>query len=147
MSKITDNIELFRDIDNETRLQLLFDYSQKLPPVPANYQTIEQLKTHRIPECQTPVSLWVDVSNNGKVHIYADVPRESPTVRGFLSLLIDSFDDVSVNEVEDAPGDILQQTGLDSALGMMRMQGLTAIYKRIKDQTHRLGTNFGEDQH
>ena len=135
MSKIIDNIELFRDLDNETRLQLIFDYSQKLPPLPEMYRNREQRNTHRVPECQTPVSLWVDVSND-KVHIYADVPRESPTVRGFISLLIDSFEDVSINEVENAPTDILQQTGLDSALGMLRIQGLSSIYKRIKDQVH-----------
>ena len=35
--------------------------------------------------------LWVEV-DNGKVHIHADVPPESPTVRGFISLLARSLD-------------------------------------------------------
>jgi len=38
----------------------------------------------------TPVSLWVEIVD-GKVHVFADVPRESPTVRGFISMLLDAF--------------------------------------------------------
>lgn len=137
MSKIEEIIETFQGLDNDLRLELLLDFSEKLPAVAEEYRTKEQLEAHRVHECQTPVSLWVNVVN-GTVQIYADVPEESPTVRGFISLLIQAFNGVSPIEVEEAPLDILNSTGLAHTLGMMRMQGLSAVYRRIKNETRKI---------
>jgi cysteine desulfuration protein SufE len=82
-------------------------------------------------ECQTPVYLWVEVEA-GKVHIHADVPRESPTVRGFISLLARSLDGQPPDAVARIPNDLLDQLGLSETLGMTRTQGLSAILHRIK---------------
>ena len=82
-------------------------------------------------ECQTPVFLWVEVEG-GQVHIHADVPRESPTVRGFVSLLARTLDGASPEAVAGIPDDLLDQLGLSETLGMTRTQGLTAILHRIK---------------
>ena len=131
MTKLDEIIEDFRDLDNDFRLELLMDYSEKLPPVPKAFLTKEQMESHKVHECQTPVSLWVNVENN-QVTIYADVPRESPTVRGFLSMLIKAFNGHSPEEVAEATNNILQETGLAQTLGMNRMYGLSAIYQRIK---------------
>ncbi|HAB51691.1 MAG: hypothetical protein A2315_04510 [Ignavibacteria bacterium RIFOXYB2_FULL_35_12] len=136
MNKLEEIIETFQDLDNESRLQLLIDFAEKLPPIPEAYCTLVQKQAHRVHECQTSVSLWVNVVN-GKVQIYADVPRESPTVRGFIALLIKAFTGASPIEIDKAPTDILNRTGLASSLGMMRLQGLSAVYRRIKDETRR----------
>lgn len=141
MSKIEEFIEMFKDVDNDLRLELLLDFAEKLPPIPEKYRTTEQLEAHRVHECQTPVSLWVNVIE-GKVQIYADVPQESPTVRGFISLLIKAFTGVSPAEVEMAPADILNRTGLAHTLGMMRMQGLSAVYRRIKEETRKVSVKL-----
>jgi cysteine desulfuration protein SufE len=69
---------------------------------------------------------------NGQVHIHADVPRESPTVRGFVSLLARSLDGEPPEVVAKVPDDLLDQLGLSETLGMTRTQGLTAILHRIK---------------
>jgi cysteine desulfuration protein SufE len=66
------------------------------------------------------------------VHIHADVPRESPTVRGFISLLARSLDGATPDAVARIPNDLLDQLGLSETLGMTRTQGLTAILHRIK---------------
>jgi len=131
MSKLDEIIEDFQYLDNEIRLEMLLDYSEKLPPVPESLLTKEQMETHKVHECLTPVSLWVNVQD-GKVKIYADVPRESPTVRGFISMLIKAFNGAPPSDVADATNDILQETGLAQTLGMNRMYGLSAIYQRIK---------------
>lgn len=136
MNKIEEIISVFQDLDNELRLELLLDYAEKLPSIPEEYRNQEQIEAHRVHECQTPVSIWITVLND-EVCIYADIPRESPTVRGFVALLIKAFNGVSPAEVETAPADILHRTGLANTLGMIRMHGLSAVYKRIKDETHR----------
>ena len=61
------------------------------------------------------------------VHIHADVPREAPTVRGFISLLARTLEGAAPADVAEVPDDLLDQLGLSETLGMTRTQGLTAI--------------------
>ena len=131
MPSLDSLIPRFKAADRTTRLETLLDYSRKLPPLPERYQEEKARGEHRVPECQTPVFLWVDV-DQGKVHIYADVPPESPTVRGFISLLARSLEGAAPEDVARIPDDLLDQLGLSETLGMTRTQGLTAILQRIK---------------
>ena len=124
-------IPRFKAADRATRLEALLDYSRKLPPLPERLEAEKDRGDHRVHECQTPVFLWVE-TEDGRVHIHADVPRESPTVRGFISLLARTLDGASPEEVARIPDDLLDQLGLAEALGMTRTQGLTAILHRIK---------------
>jgi cysteine desulfuration protein SufE len=131
MPTLDSLIPRFKSADRTTRLETLLDYSRKLPPLPERLERQKDNEDHRVPECQTPVFLWVEVEG-GKVHIHADVPPESPTVRGFISLLARSLDGVAPDEVARVPDDLLDQLGLSETLGMTRTQGLTAVLYRIK---------------
>lgn len=124
-------IPRFKAADRSTRLETLLDYSRKLPPIPERLEAEKDRGEHRVHECQTPVFLWVELED-GKVHIHADVPRESPTVRGFISLLARSLEGAAPEDVAKIPDDLLDQLGLSETLGMTRTQGLTAILQRIK---------------
>ena len=124
-------IPRFKAADRSTRLETLLDYSRKLPPLPERLEAEKDRGDHRVHECQTPVFLWVELED-GKVHIHADVPRESPTVRGFVSLLARTLDGATPDAVARLPLDLLDQLGLSEALGMTRTQGLTAILHRVK---------------
>jgi cysteine desulfuration protein SufE len=124
-------IPRFKAADRSTRLETLLDYSRKLPPLPERLETEKERGEHRVHECQTPVFLWVELVD-GKVHIHADVPRESPTVRGFISLLARALEGAAPEDVARVPDDLLDQLGLSETLGMTRTQGLTAILQRIK---------------
>ena len=90
-------------------------------------------------ECQTPVFLWLE-RENGTLRLFADVPRESPTVRGFVSLLVSVLDGQPVSLAASLPLDLLHQLGLEEALGMMRTQGLSAIVRRVRARAAALGT-------
>ncbi|HEU4680194.1 MAG TPA: SufE family protein [Gemmatimonadales bacterium] len=125
-------IPRFQAADRETRLETLLDYSRRLAPLPERYQAEKELGYNRVHECQTPVHLWVEVDSGGRVHIHADVPPESPTVRGFISLLARTLDGQTSDAVARLPLDLLDQLGLSETLGMTRTQGLTAILHRIK---------------
>ena len=124
-------IPRFQAADRNTRLETLLDYSKKLAPLPERFEAEKQLGHNRVEECQTPVFLWVEV-DGGRVHIHADVPRESPTVRGFVSLLVRTLDGRPPAEVARVPNDLLDQLGLTEVLGMTRTQGLSAILGRLK---------------
>jgi cysteine desulfuration protein SufE len=131
MPSLDTLIPRFKAADRQTRLETLLDYSKKLAPLPERYEAEKQQGHNRVHECQTPVYLWVEV-DQGRVHIHADVPRESPTVRGFISLLARSLDNQTPEVVAQLPDDLLDQLGLSETLGMTRTQGLTAILNRIK---------------
>jgi cysteine desulfuration protein SufE len=131
MATLETLIPRFQAADRNTRLETLLDYSKKLPPLPQRYEAEKELGHSRVHECQTPVYLWVEL-NGGKVRIHADVPREAPTVRGFISLLARSLEDQPPEAVAQVPDDLLDQLGLSETLGMTRTQGLTAILHRIK---------------
>jgi cysteine desulfuration protein SufE len=131
MPSLENLIPRFKAADRETRLETLLDYSKKLPPLPQRFEAEKQLGHNRVDECQTTVYLWVEVAD-GKVHIYADIPREAPTVRGFVSLLARTLDGQSPEAVARLPLDLLDRLGLSETLGMTRTQGLTAILHRIK---------------
>ena len=77
--------------DRSTRLETLLDLAARLPPLPPELQHESGREARRVPECQTAVYLWAEV-RNGAVRLAAEVPRESPTVRGFVSLLVDALD-------------------------------------------------------
>jgi cysteine desulfuration protein SufE len=130
-------VRRFEAADRNTRLETLLDYSRKLPPLPKRYEAERALGHNRVPECQTPVFLWVELED-GKVRAYADVPRESPTVRGYLSLLLKTIEGTTPAEVAQIPDDLLDRLKLTETLGMMRTQGLTAILGRLKRRVSEL---------
>lgn len=131
MTKIEEIIEAFQDADYQETLAMLLDYSENLAPLPEKYIEARDAGFNRVPECETPVFVWIDL-NDGLVQIHADVPEESPTVRGFVGILVDSFNGTTPEEVQSAPQNLVHSLGLDQKLGTRRMFGLSAVYNRIK---------------
>ncbi|NOT07384.1 MAG: SufE family protein [Gemmatimonadales bacterium] len=124
-------IARFQAADRDTRLESLLDLSRRLPPLPESFAAEAEREAHRVAECQTPVFLWA-AREGGVVRLAADVPRESPTVRGFVALLVTTLDGATPAEIAAVPDDLLHELRLDDALGMLRTQGLSAIVRRIK---------------
>lgn len=128
-------IERMSKASRETRLDTLLAYAAKLPDPPAELQSANDREVHRVSECQTPVFLWLDKGDDGRVELQAGVPRESPTVRGYVALLRSRIDGALPAEIAAIPDDLLDRLGLAEALGMTRLHGLTAILGRIKRQS------------
>ena len=136
MTTLDTIAEEFQMVDDETRLELLLDYAQQLPPLPAVYHPLRDAGLNMVHECQSPVFLMIEVKQ-GTVHVHADVPDEAPTARSFTTLMVNAFDGVAPQVVLDAPDDILHRLGLTHLLGMQRTRGLRAIYQRIKQEVAR----------
>ena len=130
MSKLDDIIAIFQSVDPPLRLELLLDYANRLPPLPEQYRAQRDAGFNRIPECMTPVFLWVEV--NGAVTLHADVAEESPTVKGFVSILVEALSGASAADLAAIPGDLVDRLGLGDALRMTRSMGLSAIVARLK---------------
>ncbi len=135
-NKLEELKQEFDELDVRDRLEALFEFSEELPDLPQRYRARRDAGENRVHECQTPVYMWVDVVD-GRVQIYADVPRESPTVRGFISLLVATLSGAAPADVLAVKPTLLTELGLVEALGMVRMRGLHAILHRIKSEVRR----------
>jgi cysteine desulfuration protein SufE len=138
--KLDDIVAEFADLDPRERLELLLEFDENLPPLPERYQAERDAGLHRVPECQTPVFIWVELPE-GKVQIYADVAPEAPTVKGFVGILVDSYSGQPPETVLATPPDLLQRLGLLESLGMVRMRGLAAIQHHIRQQVAKAATS------
>jgi cysteine desulfuration protein SufE len=131
-------IRRFQALDRQTRLELLLDYSRKLPELPQRFHAARDQGLNLVPECQSPVYLFLERQGDGLV-LHADAPREAPTVRGFVALLAKGIEGMSPAAVAELPEDLLDQLGLAEALGMTRMHGLTAMIARIRRMAREMG--------
>ena len=136
MSALESIIETFQWVDPPMRLELLLDYTKRLPPLPEPFHALRDRGLYMVHECQSPVFLKVEVKE-GRVHLYTDVPEEAPTARSFVAIMVEAFEGVPPQEVLAAPSDILHALGLADLIGMQRTRGLTAIYRRIKNEVAR----------
>lgn len=121
--------------DRQERIDLLIDFAKNLPPLPEHLATLKDA-SHRVEECQSPVYLFVEMVGP-RVALYADAPIEAPTVRGFVSLLLEGLNGATVDEVLRVPGDLVERCALQEVLGMLRVRGLSGVLRRIKSEVTR----------
>jgi cysteine desulfuration protein SufE len=121
--------------DRQERIDLLLDFAKSLPPLPERLVAHKDA-SHRVEECQSPVYLFVELES-GRVALYADAPVEAPTVRGFVSLLLEGLTGATVEEVLQVPGDLVDRCGLGEILGMLRVRGLSGVLRRLKAEVTR----------
>lgn len=129
--KLDELLAEFSGLDPEDALEMLMEFSEKLPAVSPGRNSVAPPADCRIHECQTPVFLWVDTPG-GRVHVEAVVPEQSPTVRGFVALLAEGLEGATTEDVLGLPDDLLPALGLSETLGMTRRRGFRGILARIK---------------
>ena len=125
--------EDFLALEQRDRLQLLLEFSNELPEMPERYLEHPDL-FERVVECQAAVFIFVEVDDKNAVHLYATAPRESPTTRGFASILAQGLDGLSVEQVLAVPDDYPQSIGLTEAVSPLRLRGMSALLARTKQQ-------------
>ncbi len=123
----------FGELEPRERLELLLEFSERLPPLPEKYHAERDAGLHRVRECQSPVFIWIELTE-GRVALIADVAPEAPTVKGFVSLLREAFDQGPAEEVIAVEQNLVQRLGLTEALGMVRMRGLISILVAVRRQ-------------
>jgi cysteine desulfuration protein SufE len=123
----------FLELPESERLQLLLEFSQELPPVPAEYEGHPELY-ERVAECQSPVFIVIDVDDDDVVAMHATAPPEAPTTRGFASILAQGITGLTSDEVLAIPADFPQSIGLTRVVSPLRISGMTGMLMRAKRQ-------------
>jgi cysteine desulfuration protein SufE len=131
--RLQEIAEEFGAVGGRDRLQLLLEFSEDLPPLPARYAEHRDL-LEPVPECQSPLFLAVEVDDDAVVHLFFDAPREAPTTRGFAGILHAGLDGLGADEVLQTPGEFSSQLGLQDLVSPLRLRGMAAMLARIKRQ-------------
>jgi len=131
--RLQEIAEEFCAVAGRDRLQLLLEFSEDLPPLPARYTERPDL-LEQVPECQSPLFLAVEVDDDAVVHLFFDAPREAPTTRGFAGILHAGLDGLGADEVLQTPGEFSSQLGLQDLVSPLRLRGMAAMLGRIKRQ-------------
>ena len=131
--RLQEIAEEFGAVGGRDRLQLLLEFSEDLPPLPARYAEHRD-RLEPVPECQSPLFLAVEVDGDDIVHLFFDAPREAPTTRGFAGILHAGLDGLDADEVLQTPGEFSGQLGLQDLVSPLRLRGMAAMLGRIKRQ-------------
>ena len=125
----------FREASPRERLDYLLEYAYSLPDLPPALQA-QRDQMEQVHECQSPVFLFTEI-NDGVVQFHMDIPMESPTVRGYASILVEGFQGATPTQVLQTPDDIHVLLGLPEVITPQRVRGLHALLHYMKNQVLR----------
>ena len=143
---LAEIVDDFAAVPDPEKLELLLEFSDELPELPARYDGHEE-KMEQVVECQSPLFLAVEVEGeedtagpDSVVRLFITAPPEAPTTRGFASVLSQGLDGLTAAEVLAVPDDIPNRLGLAKALTPLRLRGMSAMLGRIKRNVKDLTT-------
>jgi cysteine desulfuration protein SufE len=131
--RLAEIVEDFTALAGKERLELLLEFSDELPALPARYADDRDL-LEQVPECQSPLFLAVELDDDNAVHLFFDAPPEAPTTRGFAGILYAGLDGLSADDILATPGEFSSQLGLQDLVSPLRLRGMAAMLARIKRQ-------------
>lgn len=128
--RIEQILRRFRALGREEKMSALVSYARKLEALPERLASVPD-EPFAIPECQTPLRIFPEVTD-GRLHFYAKIDtRQSPTVAAFLSIVFSAVNDEPPSATLAIPGDFVRT--LMSSIGLgTREVGLEAIVAHLK---------------
>jgi len=130
-SKLQEIVDDFAGMSREEKLETLIAYAETFPPLPDRFAD-QRDKMEAVPECMTPVFLIAEKDSNGGITFYADIPPQSPTVRGLASILINGLEGSTLEEVIGTPADFFLPMKLDEAVSQQRLNGFMGVLAHMK---------------
>jgi cysteine desulfuration protein SufE len=130
--QLAELVEEFASAPREVVLEMLLEFADEVPPLPAELAGHEGME--QVPECQTQFFLKAEVQPDDTVRTYFDCPPEAPTTRAFAGILAEGLAGASTAEILAVPDDLYAKMGLATAISPLRIRGGTAILGRLKRQ-------------
>ncbi|GAB3254052.1 SufE family protein [Larkinella harenae] len=123
--EIIEEFDLFDDQLDKT--QYIIDLGKKLPPMPEQFQTDNNL----IRGCQSKVWLHSEMQGN-TVHFEADSEPTAQISKGLVSLLIRVLSDEKPETVANAELYFIDRIGLSNLVTSRRAGGLASMIQQMK---------------
>jgi cysteine desulfuration protein SufE len=130
---LAEIVDLFAASPPRDRLELLLEYSQQVPPLPARYADHPEL-LEPVPECQSPLFVAVEVHADRRVQLFVSAPEEAPTTRGFAGIFHAALNGLPAKEVLAVPGDVTARLSLNDVVSPLRLRGAAALLGRVQQQ-------------
>jgi cysteine desulfuration protein SufE len=127
--RLGEIIEEFNLCEGREKLELLLEYSERMPPLPEWLD--RETNMDQVHECMTPVFVHAE-TDGGKMRFYFDIPPESPTVRGYAAILGEGLEGANPEEIIGVPNNFVQEMGLHQVLTVQRLNGIHAILAYLK---------------
>lgn len=127
--RLQEIVDDFNSASREEKLELLLDYSDRLPPLPERLQG-DRGGMEQVHECATP--LFMHAERDDGMRFFFDIPPESPTVRGYAGLLRDGVDGAPPEAILQIPEDLADRLGLGVVLTPQRLNGVYYLLARMK---------------
>jgi len=121
---ISDEFSLL-DGDMELSNFYLIELGEKLPPLPEQYRTDDNL----VKGCQSKVWLFPELVD-GKVNFHAD--SNTAITKGLVSLLIRVLSGQTPDDIVNADLYFIDRIGLNRFIGTQRSNGFASMIKQIK---------------
>jgi cysteine desulfuration protein SufE len=129
-ANLQEIVDDFASMSREDKLETLIAYAETFPPLPERF--IDQRdKMEAVPECMTPVFLIAEEENGGLTY-HADIPPQSPTVRGLASVLLNGLNGSTPEEVLGVPADFYLPMNLQEAISGQRLNGFVGVLAHMK---------------
>ncbi len=85
-----------------------------------------------VPECQSPLFLYVDAADPARVRLYFSAPAEAPTTCASPRFPATRWFKVPVADILAVPDDFYADLGLAALISPLRLRGMSAMLTRIK---------------
>jgi cysteine desulfuration protein SufE len=131
--RLAEIVEEFASLPPRDRLELLLEFSQSLPPLPARYAEHPE-RLEPVPECQSPLFVAAELDEDRRVSLYVDAPAESPTTRGFAGIFHAGLSGLTADEVLAVPDDVTARLSLTDVVSPLRLRGAAALLGRVQRQ-------------
>jgi cysteine desulfuration protein SufE len=123
-------VDLFASSPKDIKVHALVDYSNRLADPPPEFQNAEAMT--QVHECQTPFFVAVELDENERATLHFQVPRESPTIRGYAGILADGLNGATASEILAVPPTFYLGMGLEEVVTPLRMRGMGAILHKVQ---------------
>lgn len=129
--KLQEIVDDFAGMSREEKLETLIAYAESFPPLPNRFENARD-KMEAVPECMTPVFLIGEHEPDGGITFYADIPPQSPTVRGLASIVINGLNGCTAEEIISVPEDFYISMNLQEAVSGQRLNGFVGVLAHMK---------------
>ncbi|MCA9986475.1 MAG: SufE family protein [Anaerolineales bacterium] len=130
-ARLQEIVEDFGYVSGREKLEYLLEFADALPALP-DHLAGKRDEMDEVHECMTPVFIYLENDDDGKLRFHFDIPPESPTVRGFAEILRSGLNGATPAELLDIPDLFYLDLGLGQVLTGQRLNGIGAILAHMK---------------
>lgn len=131
-ARLEEIIEDFSYCEGEEKIEYLLEFADGLPDLP-EWLEGKQDQMDQVHECITPIFIHAEKKSDNTLVYHFDVPKESPTVRGYASIMKEGFDGTTAEEITAVPHEFYLKMGLQAVITGQRLNGISAILAHMKN--------------